>query len=687
LAPTNLKARTGVLAGVATMALLALPGIANAAVTSAFDPANGALTANTTAGTPLTITCVGGDVKIFDGTNTTNPGGGMGTVDCADVTSITVTGDDAASTINLDGVTGNANEFTKLPSVLVNAGDGVDTIIGSQLNDRLVGQRGNDIVSGRGGNDTLVWNGGEGDDENNGEAGDDTIEVNGAGVAETFTVKPDAALAGRIRFDRVAPSPGPPAPFFLNIGTSEVLDLNMNAGNDIVTADAGLDALGFKLDFDGGAGEDNIDGSDAADLLKGGPDNDTITPDDNPVGTVDDARGDAGNDRIIWTGGDDNDRNDGGEGIDVSQVNGATANETFTVKPGAAGHVVFDRTSTNPQAFTVDMTTTESLRLTMNDGNDSMVATGVIAPFSLDIDAGAGEDTIDSGDGADLLEGGEGNDSITPDDNPAGTLDVARGGNGNDTITWNGGDDDDTNDGGDGNDTSVINGAALPERFTIKPGATAGRVQFNRTNANPGPFSVDIGTTELLRLNANDGDDVIKGFAGLDGLINTELNGEGDDDRIRGTDSEDRINAGKGHDIVNSIDHAEDLLDCGTGIDLAFVDRRDFLRNCNIVIGGLQRVKAPKRAVVSDDGVATLRLKCVGTKKCKGVARLRSGGKTLGSARFNIKSGKKTVRLELNGKGKRLMANASKSHAVKLQIDAKDSKGNGWRSTSRLTLK
>jgi len=33
------------------------------------------------------------------------------------------------------------------------------------------------------------------------------------------------------------------------------------------------------------------------------------------------------------------------------------------------------------------------------------------------------------------------------------------------------------------------------------------------------------------------------------------------------------------------------------------------------------------------------------------------------------------------------MANASKKHAVKLQIDAKDSNGNGWRSTSRLTLK
>ncbi|HEX5619165.1 MAG TPA: hypothetical protein VFX51_12130 [Solirubrobacteraceae bacterium] len=671
------------------MALLALPGIANAAVDSAFDNTNnaGALTVTVTADDDVLVECNGGNVQINGG----NPGGGAA-VACTLVKTITVTGginaDGGENAINLEDV--NATDFPALASVLVNAGDGNDAIDGSQVADRLVGQKGNDSVFGAGGNDTMVWNGGEGDDINDGGDGVDTIEVNGAGVAETFTVKPDAAQAGRIRFDRTAPNPGPPVPFFLDIGTSEVLDLNMNAGNDTVTADAGLVALGFKLDVDGGAGEDNIDGSDAADLLKGGPDNDTITPDDNPANTRDVARGEAGNDLIIWNGGDDNDDNDGGEGTDTSRVNGAAASETFTVNAGAPGHVLFARVPPTPDPpgfFDIDMTTTEVLDLNMNAGDDTVTSNGAIAPFSLDVDGGPGLDNIDGSDGADVLDGGDDNDTIVPDDNPAGTKDVARGGNGNDTITWNGGDDDDINDGGDGNDTSVINGATAAERFTIKPGATAGRVQFDRTSTNPAPFSVDIGTTELLRLNANDGDDVIKGFAGLDGLINTELNGEGDDDRIRGTDSEDRINAGKGHDIVNSIDRAEDLLDCGSGLDLAFVDRRDFVRNCNIVIGGLLRVKAPKRAVLSDDGVATLRLKCVGTKKCKGVARLRSGGKTLGSARFNIKSGKKTVHLKLNGKGKRLMANASKRHAVKLQIDAKDSNGNGWRSTSRLTLR
>jgi Ca2+-binding RTX toxin-like protein len=679
----NFKARTGVLAGVATMAVLALPGIANAALTTNSVDANGKLTVTSNAGDPITITCSGpgGNVLV----NNADPASGAKA--CAAITAIEVNGGPDPNAIDLEGVAG---DFTTLTSVLVNGGDGSDAIDGSQHADRLVGQRQNDTVAGHGGNDTIVWNGGEGDDINDGGDGVDTIEVNGAGVAETFTVKPDAAQAGRVRFDRVAPTPGPPAPFFLDIGTSEVLDLNMNAGDDIVTADAGLDALGFSLDVDGGAGADNIDGSDAADRLAGGPDNDTITPDDNPVNTRDVARGDAGNDLIIWNGGDDNDDNDGGEGIDTSRVNGAPASETFTVNAGAPGHVLFARvppTPNPPGFFDIDMTTTEVMDLNMNAGDDTVTSIGAIAPFSLDVDGGPGVDSIDGSDGADILDGGDDNDTIVPDDNPAGTKDVARGGNGNDTITWNGGDDDDINDGGDGDDTSVINGAPLPERFTIKPGATAGRVQFDRTSTNPAPFSVDIGTTELLRLNANDGDDVIKGFKGLSGLIDTELNGEGDDDQIRGTDSEDRINAGKGHDIVNSVDKAEDLLDCGPGLDLALVDRRDFLRNCNIVIGGLLRVKAPKSAVVSSNGVAALRLKCAGTNKCKGVARLRSHGKTLGSARFNIKSGKKTVQLKLNGKGKALMAKSAGKQRVKLQIDAKDGKGNGWRSTSRLTLK
>jgi Ca2+-binding RTX toxin-like protein len=669
----------GVLAGAVVVAALAFPGIASAAVIS---NVNGdVLDVTGQADDAITLTCDGGWIKV----NGNNPTTGQAA--CAGIKTLTVTGGNLANTINLAGVNG---DYSALTSVTVSGGDGEDTITGSTHADRLIGQRQNDTVSGGPGNDTIVWNGGEGDDKNDGDAGTDVIEVNGNGtatIAETFTVKP-SATAGRIRFDRAAPTPTPPGLFNLDIGTAEVLDLNMNGGNDTLVADPGLDALGFKLDVDGGDGNDTIDGSDAADLLKGGAGEDVITPDDNPAGTFDDARGDAGNDTIIWNGGDDDDLNDGGDGADTSTVNGAPAPETFTVNAGPAGHVIFNRTSLNPAPFKVDMTNTEKLDLNMNGGDDSVTSDGAIAPFSLDVEGGDGLDTIDGGDGADVLSGGNDNDRITPDDNPAGTRDIARGDAGNDTIVWNGGDDDDINDGGDGEDTSVVNGATAAERFTIKPSATAGRVQFDRTSQNPAPFNVDIGTTEHLQLNANAGDDVIKGFAGLSGLIETELNGEDDDDIIRGTDSEDRINGGKGEDIVNSVDRAEDLVDCGAGFDLALVDRRDFLRGCNVVLGGLLRVRVPQRTLTADHGAAPLTLKCAGTKRCKGTVRVRRNGKTLGSAKFNITSRSKTVQVHLNRRGEHLLANATaKGYKASLQIDAKDARGNGWRSKTRVTLK
>jgi Ca2+-binding RTX toxin-like protein len=506
-------------------------------------------------------------------------------------------------------------------------------------------------------------------------------------AADPIAITCDAA--GNVKVNGGNPGGGP------NVACNTITSITLTGGpGDNLLDLSAVNATAFPaltaVTASGGEGNDTILGSQFADRLNGGGGNDRIVPDDNPANTRDDARGDAGNDTIVWNGGDDDDLNDGGAGVDTSQVNGATANETFTVKPGPNGHVIFDRTAPTPNPpgfFNIDMSTTEVLDLNMNAGDDTVTADPGFAAPALDVDGGDGNDRIDGSDAADTLSGGNGDDDIVPDDNPAGTRDVARGDAGNDTITWNGGDDDDINDGGDGNDTSVVNGATAAETFTIKPGAP-GRVAFDRVSQNPAPFSVDIGTTELLRLNANAGDDVIKGFKGVSGLISTELNGEDGDDTIRGTDAEDRINAGNGRDLVNSRDRAEDLLDCGANFDVAFVDRRDFLRNCNIVFGGHLRVKVPNKVLhaVGDD--AALRLKCAGTKRCKGVAKLRSNGKTLGSAKFNIKKGAKTVHLDLNRKGLRTLANApAKGRSMKLQIDAKDAKGNGWRSTTKVTLK
>ena len=169
---------------------------------------------------------------------------------------------------------------------------------------------------------------------------------------------------------------------------------------------------------------------------------------------------------------------------------------------------------------------------------------------------------------------------------------------------------------------------------------------FDRTSQTPpGPFNIDIGTTELLRLNASGGNDVITRRQRASTVsIESELNGDDGNDDIRGTDAEDRINGGAGRDLVNSVDKAEDLVDCGTGIDLALVDRRDFVRGCNIVIGGCLKVKRPGSRQSSP---TTASRRCGSSaparSRCKGTVRLRSGGKTIATKKFNITNRSKTI--------------------------------------------
>src|SRR5256885_3750683 len=112
---------------------------------------------------------------------------------------------------------------------------GADLLFGGDGNDILTGGTGDDQVFGQGANDRMIWNPGEGTDLNEGGAGVDTVEVNGGNGAEVFTVTPNGT---RVRFDRVSP-----APFFLDIGTSENLVLNANGGDHTSAASNGLATL------------------------------------------------------------------------------------------------------------------------------------------------------------------------------------------------------------------------------------------------------------------------------------------------------------------------------------------------------------------------------------------------------------------------------------------------------------
>ena len=74
-------------------------------------------------------------------------------------------------------------------------------------------------------------------------------------------------------------------------------------------------------------------------------------------------------------------------------------------------------------------------------------------------------------------------------------------------MIWNPGDGSDLFEGGAGVDTAEVNGGNGAETFTIT--ANGRRVRLDRVNV--APFTLDIGTTENLVINANGGDDIIIG--------------------------------------------------------------------------------------------------------------------------------------------------------------------------------
>ena len=112
---------------------------------------------------------------------------------------------------------------------------GFDLLFGGNDNDTITGGDADDQAFGQAGNDRMIWNPGDDTDLNEGASGTDTVEVNGGGGAEQFTT---TANGTRVRFDRLNP-----APFAIDIGTSENLVLNANGGDDSYSATGNLAAL------------------------------------------------------------------------------------------------------------------------------------------------------------------------------------------------------------------------------------------------------------------------------------------------------------------------------------------------------------------------------------------------------------------------------------------------------------
>src|SRR4051794_32570484 len=299
----NLKRNHGRLAAAGVLVAAAVAGTAGTA--------HAAVTAQFSAGT-LSVTGDALDNNIAisrDAAGKILVNGGAvavigGTPTVANTTRVQVFGlggNDVITISEVNGALPAANLFGGEGNDVLTGGSGADQLFGQAGNDTLLGKGGNDLVFGgndndtltggdaddqvfgQSGNDRMIWNPGDDTDLNEGGDGSDTVEVNGGNGAEQFTT---TANGTRVRFDRVNP-----APFSIDIGTSENLVLNANGGDDNSSATGNLASL-IAMTVDGGTGNDTLRGSNGADVLLGGDGTDFVD-------------GNQGNDIALLGAGDD----------------------------------------------------------------------------------------------------------------------------------------------------------------------------------------------------------------------------------------------------------------------------------------------------------------------------------------------------------------------------------------------
>jgi Ca2+-binding RTX toxin-like protein len=436
----------------------------------------------------------------------------------------------------LTGGSGNDMLFGQADNDTLLGKSGNDFLFGGAGNDTLTGGDGDDQMFGEAGNDRMIWNPGDDNDLMEGGAGTDTAEVNGGNGSEVFTATANGA---RVRFDRLDP-----APFFLDIGTTENLVLNMNGGDDRFSATGNLSAL-INLTIDGGAGNDTILGGNGNDKLLGGDGNDFI---DGNQGNDTILLG-AGDDVMQWDPGDGSDTVEGQDGSDRMLFNGSAAAESFAVSANGA-RVMFTR----------------------NVGNITMDLNGI---EKIDVNALGGADTITVND----LSG----TGVTEMNvNLAGAIGGSAGDAAADTVTVNG---------TAGNDIIDVFGAGTSVSVLGLP------AQVNITNAE--------GANDSLVIKGGAGDDGITATTLPAGVMKLTLDGGAGDDTILGSQGDDKILGGDGDDFViggrgNDVvqmgagDDAlqwnpgdgSDTVDGGDGTDLMLFFGANVSENINIVANG-----------------------------------------------------------------------------------------------------
>ncbi|WP_158271680.1 VCBS domain-containing protein [Limnohabitans sp. 2KL-1] len=451
-------------------------------------------------------------------------------------------------------------------------GAGVDTLIGSKLNDTLTGGAG-DTLTGFGGIDTYNITGGTVSVTDLGLGGAGVLKVSaGATVNATVTAAWTATSATQ------------------NLGTANIetkgLAVNL-ALADAVTANAKgftvTNTASTATTLTGSGLADTLIGGTGADTLVGGAGNDTLT-------------GNTGLDTFVIASGTDTLTDLGSGGAEIIQVSsGATLTATLAAAwtaTAASSNSGTVNIMTNGLAVNLGAVSSGSGSFAITNTGAAAVLTGSALVDT--ITGGTGDDILNGGAGVDILNGGAGSDLYLFGSSADHTMaEIADGGaSGTDEVRF----------------TSITAGQTLTlyaadtgiEQVVIGTGTGATAVISGTTALNVDAALVANALTMLGNAGANSLTgtglaDSLNGGAGNDSLIggagNDGLTGGVGNDTLTGGADNDTFNVDVGIDTVTDL-ATGDVLNVSSGASLIATNVEAFVATSSDINAGTATLNA-----------------------------------------------------------------------------------------------